>query len=531
MSSRRQRDSVPPEPRPGYDPRVQGPAILHDATVANLLIALRSSPDDRVLLRRLALAFNARNMPSRAEPFARRLLELDPKDGEAWYELLVARSFEGPEGVLGLRPEVEALAKRRGAAAWAWRNLALLDYYLERDEDAVSHARRALELDPSDRHAEEVLAYLAYTLGDLDGAIEHGIKAVEVEPDNFRALHWLGECYVRLDAPDQAARYFHRALRIEDGYFLALESLGATYLRSEETFAMALQCFAKLLAINPRWFPAWFRLADADLQQERFVEAAARVRTVLRLEPDTATRADAHQYLGLIGLLQGDAGARAEFEAALRLDPTSAAAQHYLGVLSEKEGDVAGAEKRYRKAIAADPDYSLPRTRLGYLCFDRKEHERARRHFTAALEADAEDYLAHLGLGELAGVRRDHDAQLAHCSQAVALAPTDANARNQLGTALDALGRTEEAAFAYEEALKLDPGNRQAANNLGHACERLLARAKGAAAAPLRRRAIDAWRQRLVACRRDGVSTRAAETHLTRLGVPKRQLQRWLADA
>lgn len=510
---------------------MSGPAILHDATVANLLIELRAAPDDRTLLRRLALAFNARSMPSRAEPFARRLLELDAHDGEAWYELLVARSFEGPDAVRPLRPEVEGLAARLPKAAWAWRNLALLDYYLEQDADAGAHARRALSLDPAEPHAEEVLAYLAYTLGDLDGAIEHGIKAVEVNGANFRALHWLGECYVRLDASEQAIRYFHRALRIEDGYFLALESLASLYLAHDATHAMALQCFSKILAINPRWFPAWFRLADAYLQDERFVEAEAAMRTVLRLSPDAATHADARQYLGLIALMQDDPAARDHFEAALKLDPGSAAAQHYLGVLSEREGDLPSAERRYRRAIAVDPEYSLPRTRLGYLCFDRRQLEPARRQFRAALAADPEDYLAHLGLGEIARVERRHDEQLEHCRRAVELAPTDANARNQYGTALDALGRIAEAAAAYEEALRLAPGNRQAANNLGHACERLLESARGPEATRLRRRAVEAWRQRLVSCRADGVSTRAAESHLTKLGVPRRQIQAWLKQS
>lgn len=507
--------------------------MLHDARLANLLLMKRSAGSAPDVLLALAVAYDARSMAREAKDSCDELLEMEPDHPEAWYETVVAHSFGGPDEVERLRPRVEGVLARNPEAAWAHRNLGLLLYYLERDEEARAACARALELDPRDSHAHEVLAYLHYTVGDLDQAVEEGIQAVELEPSNFRALHWLGWCYLKLGATEQAVRYFHRCLRMEDSYFLALESLGAVYLRDESTFPEAVQCFSKMLSVNPRYFPVYFRLADALIQADRLTEAAAQAEAVLHLSPDPTTEAEAHQYLGLIGLMD-DAlpAARAHFERALEIDPGLAAAHHYLGVLHEQEDRLAEAESCFRRAIDCDPGYALPRIRLGYLCFDRKEYENARRHFEEALAIDEEDYLAHLGLGELARWRRDYAAQLEHCRRAAELAPDDGNVRNQLGTAHDALGDPEAAIREYELALNLNPYNRQAANNLGYLYERLLQRADEDQdeSAGLRSKAIHAWRRRLLICRDTRSSTRGARNHLRKLGVDDDEIERWLEE-
>jgi Flp pilus assembly protein TadD len=213
---------------------------------------------------------------------------------------------------------------------------------------------------------------------------------------------------------------------------------------------------------------------------------------------------------------------------ALEIDPRFAAAHHYLGILAEQSGEFEDAEARYRRALACDRSYAQPHVRLGYICFDRKEYENARRHFDAALAIDAEEYLANLGLSELARWRRDYGGQLEHCQRAAELAPDDSNVRNQLATAHDALGNLDDAVAEYERALSLDPLNRQAANNLGFLYERLLKEAPKAQRAALQKRAVQAWKRRLLICRDTRTSTRGARTHLEKLGVSLSQIDRWL---
>lgn len=507
------------------------PALLHDPRLADLEAAAEASPSSRAALLALASAYNARCMADEARRTCDRLLELDPSDGDAWHEALIARSFLGPGALKAVQPRVSQLVASNAKAAWAHRNLGLLAYYRDRDEESRRALARALELDPSDSRAHEALAYLAYTIGDLDGAVEAGIKAVEHDGRNHRALHWLGECYVRLDAPDQAIRYLQRCLQIEGCYFFALESLGTLYLADPATAAHALQCFSRLFAASPDHFPAHFRLADALIQAERLTEAEAAVETALAIASEDTVRADAHQYLGLISLLRGEpARAKDELMRALSIDDQFAAAHHYLGVVAEQEGQPLEAEARYRRAVELDPENSLPRVRLGYLCFDRKQYANARRHFEAAIQVDDTEAMAWLGLSEIARWRKDFAEQLSLCQRAAELSPDDPNVHNQLGTAHDALGQEREARAAYEKALELDPRNRQAANNLGYLLERMLRSARPSEAPGLKRAAVAAWKVRLLACRDTGASTRGARAHLEKLGVGASRIDSWLAS-
>ena len=502
--------------------------MLHDARIANLLAARKERPDDSSVLLDLARAWNARLMPERARECCRELLEQDRLQPEAWFERVLAAAFDEPEELEDLAEELEELASEHPDRAGLQRDLGLAYYHLERDDEARAACETALSQNPKDSHAREVLAYLHTTVGDLDAAVEEAIQAVEQDPGNFRALHWLGVLYVRLGAPEQAVRYFLRCLRQEECFFLALESLGSLYLSDEETFPMAWQCFARILSVNPRHFPAYFRLADAFIQTERFTEAAAQAEAVLHLEPDATYEADAHQYLGLIRLLQEDyERGQHHFERALSIDPGFAAAHHYLGVCLLRSGEADEAAASFRRAIDADPDYANPRVRLGYICFDRKEYENARRHFEDALDCDPDEWLAHLGLGELARWRKDWKQQLEHCLRASELAPDDSNVQNQLGTAYDALDRNDEALACYERALRLEPLNRQAAANLAHLHEKLLERA-GGDDDELRAKAVEAWRRRLLICRDTGASQKAARGHLANLGIGEDQISDWL---
>ena len=45
-----------------------------------------------------------------------------------------------------------------------------------------------------------------------------------------------------------------------------MASLASLYLREADTFTLAWQCFAKILSVNPRYFPVYFRLADAFIR-------------------------------------------------------------------------------------------------------------------------------------------------------------------------------------------------------------------------------------------------------------------------
>jgi tetratricopeptide (TPR) repeat protein len=86
--------------------------------------------------------------------------------------------------------------------------------------------------------------------------------------------------------------------------------------------------------------------------------------------------------LGLVELQRGSfERARRDFLEARRLNPDLPAPHHALGLLSEREGDVASAEAGYRAALKVDPGFAPARANLARRLFERGAFEEAREQF------------------------------------------------------------------------------------------------------------------------------------------------------
>ena len=86
--------------------------------------------------------------------------------------------------------------------------------------------------------------------------------------------------------------------------------------------------------------------------------------------------------LGLVELQRGSFDrARRDFLEARRLNPDLPTPHHALGLLAEREGDVAAAEAGYRAALKVDPGFAPARANLARRLFERAAFEEAREQF------------------------------------------------------------------------------------------------------------------------------------------------------
>jgi len=110
--------------------------------------------------------------------------------------------------------------------------------------------------------------------------------------------------------------------------------------------------------------------------------------------------------------------AETSFREALALDPRSARAQTYLGLLAESDGRDAEAAGRYRKAVASEPGYVKARILLGELCIKRKRRSEGMRQFEAALRIAPANPRAslHLAFAYLEDGRRAQALGLVHAA-------------------------------------------------------------------------------------------------------------------
>ena len=187
-----------------------------------------------------------------------------------------------------------------------------------------------------------------------------------------------------------------------------------------------------LLSHDPRHAEAAFLLGVIAIDEGRPAEAILAFEHARSLRPGEARFLHAHgEACRSLGRL---AEATESLLAAVRTDPTLAAAHNTLGVMSLDAGDTVGATRWLSAGIAVRPDY--PRL--------------------------------HLNLGRVRQLGQDVDGAIACYWEAIRLDPRYAIAHNNLGAALNSQGRFAEAAVTLRRAIELQPGYPEAHFNLGN---------------------------------------------------------------
>ena len=313
----------------------------------------------------------------------------------------------------------------------AHRNLAAELFRLERFEEALSHARLAVQQYPDCGDCHGGLAAALGQLKHLDEAETHIRRALEIEPHNQSVLQ-------------NASELFRLQGRYEEGVAAA-----GTWLELRPNASAPHQALARLFAdmnrpaeaeghwrrayeIDPRDVAVIQNMAETIRKQGRSEEALGWYREVLRIRPDVAL---AHAAMGhvLFHLARYDAAIDA-LTRAVELAP-----------------DLPDAPSLLVKAAQAA-------TRLG-------RHAQAARTYArvAGMAPGFARALFRQGVG-LAQQGR-HDEALEMFRTVVRLLPDDAAAHSNLAVVLYHLGRTDEALTSIDRALSIDPEFEEALNN------------------------------------------------------------------
>jgi Flp pilus assembly protein TadD len=140
-------------------------------------------------------------------------------------------------------------------------------------DEAISHLRTALKLNPAEADIHYKLGVALEQQGDLDEAILHYRKALTALPKKSEICTALGSILSRQGYWDDAVPYFQKALSLEPDNAAAHFEFG-TALGRRSRFAEAIPHFQKALAIQPDYVEARINLGVALAQLGRLDEAA-----------------------------------------------------------------------------------------------------------------------------------------------------------------------------------------------------------------------------------------------------------------
>ena len=224
---------------------------------------------------------------------------------------------------------------------------------------------RALGREPE---LSELLEQAAHDFekGRYEDALECGREAARLDAQSVAAHHFRGAALAELGRIDQARTAYSRALALDPDDPEVLRSAADLHVRrlgSRDDLELALQYVQRAL-------PRALRMKDALLQKELYLlqgmahddlgrpgDALGSISMALLYDPkDREARRE--KGVALFELCRFDE-ARTELNGLSGAEP-DAWAEHYLGLIAERQRDEADAQKHFSRATQLDPDSFKP---------------------------------------------------------------------------------------------------------------------------------------------------------------------------
>jgi len=418
-------------------------------------------------------------------------------DAPADYDFLVGRELELDGDLAGAYDAyARALAKDPGAPV-LHRKLAELAARQGRYDEALVHARRALELDPDDEStrlflgtlyrlrkdpasAESVLRgpdghpissdagvllYSVYLDADrLDEALGVARWLVATEPESLRGYFALAAVYERMKRPKEAERALRQALQQDPGNLSVYGALArARHDRGDRAGEIAI--YREVLKVHPHHHATLVALADALAADDKVDEAVRVLEEVRQRYPDDL------RAVVRLGFLQYQAKryseAAALFEQALAQHPEQHEIEYFLGLVRRRMDDDDGAIKVFERIPENDDRYADARTQIAGIYEKRGDFAAAIAEVEKA-RAKEPTHGLDLYLASLRARSGDFAGGVSFLEQLLAKSPDDDQLLYNLGVLHGENKQYDEAMKYMQRALEKNPDNAAALNYVGY---------------------------------------------------------------
>jgi len=368
--------------------------------------ALKLAPNDGDLLLKTGIYKLATGQKVEALKLLQHCVRILPGDGDAQYYLAQAYHLNGEDDLalrairlsLKAEPDNVSVWQKYGellcstwdcGAGLKWLlkaqrsdatlprldyDIAAADYKLMDLAGTAQHAARAVELQPNDATALQLLATVDVKLAKWQDARNAYERALTFKPDDVETLLGLGQCELELKNYPAAVDRLQSVLRLDPTRLLAHFYLSRAFAgmgRAEDAqheaalhqLMMEQMTFARTAENQEREAPS--------KAQARQLLAEHREEDALRLYREHfkgtgTTPADAYVFIGTLYLFMGNTedGLR-DLHYALEIQPNVRGAHTYEGILALKLGDLSRAEKEFKAELDNDPSYQMAIAEMG----------------------------------------------------------------------------------------------------------------------------------------------------------------------
>ncbi len=159
-------------------------------------------------------------------------------------------------------------------------------YEAGRLQEADAAARQALQRDPKNTTAMNILGVIAHDVGRSDIAVQWYERAIQIDPSQAMLFTNLGEAHRALGNGDEAIAAYQMAIRLNPDDLLPRNDL-AIVLANLGQLDQAMKIWREATAIRPDFGIVMNNLGNALLEQGELEEAAYWHRRAAQADPET----------------------------------------------------------------------------------------------------------------------------------------------------------------------------------------------------------------------------------------------------
>jgi tetratricopeptide (TPR) repeat protein len=309
------------------------------------------------------VALQARTQPvqdaSKEVPAQQGAAASAPKNDTLSQATRLMQQGKSDEALALLESIVAAEPSRRGVT----RQIGLANYRKGDYAKAATAFKKALEEDPSDNEAVQLMGLSYYLAGRPADAIAPLEKVQTWFPSaNVDASYILGICYVQTKDYPSARKAFATMFGVP-GDSAAAYLFAARMLLRQDFAPVAEEYAKKAVELDPKLPRAHMLLGELYLYKSRIPEAVEQFQKELELNPGEA--AVYYKLADAYSRLQKYEEAEKLLQRSIWLDATSTGPYILMGKVLEKKGETALAVRALQRAISMDPNNAIPHHLLG----------------------------------------------------------------------------------------------------------------------------------------------------------------------
>jgi tetratricopeptide (TPR) repeat protein len=388
--------------------RIRIPATYRPSGKELTALAAKPLTDADSLIERGNQLLNAGRFDEAIRDFSQIILE-DPDNDLALANRGVTRAWKGD--AVGAAADLDAAAKLNPKSPVVFRGRGMLHQRKGEHGEAAAAYTKSLEFDENNGFALGRRAEAYHALGDDDRALADATKALELSADWVDMNLLRANIHTRAGRTELAVAEADTLARKTDGY--ALVTASKIYARFDKR-PQAEAAIAAALALKPE---AYIYLNRAAIRRDADV-----------------------------------AGRKADYLAALKLEPNNLDALSGQAFLAEQEKDWAGAAAIIERALKIErvPDLLIRRGILRHR-LGRPAEGSADFKAAAAMQSGANGFNNMCWAKATAGVALE--SALDDCNEALKLVPGQAAYLDSRGLVMLRLGRFDEAIDDYTKAM------------------------------------------------------------------------------